>query len=54
MERYSIGVTGQIQCGFEPSDVQQRLASLFKCPPEKALRLISGKPVLLNGFPINR
>jgi hypothetical protein len=45
--RYSIGVTGQIQGGFERSDVQQRLAILFKCQPEKALRLISGNPVML-------
>lgn len=47
MERYSIGVSGNVQSGFDPSEVQQRLAALFKCQPEKALRLISGKPVML-------
>ena len=47
MEKYSIGVTGKILEGFESADVQQRLADLFKCSPEKAQRLISGKPVML-------
>ena len=47
MEQYSIGVTGQVLQGFEPADVQQRLSALFKCSPEKALRLMSGKPVVL-------
>lgn len=47
MSKFDIVVTGQLRDGFEKPQVQGKLAALFKCPPEKAARLIAGQPVVI-------
>ena len=47
-EKYRILFKGEIEAGQDLSAVKERLAQLFKAPPERIERLFTGKAVTLN------